>query len=114
MNNYPTLTKSQIEAACRPYTNRPITKWHTNADGTITAINDLGQKYIITITHLNDLIDTPPPAAPTPLGAPTLGAPSPSSAPALGTPTQSRCRSESTSSAPTRAPQPRRRHHAKK
>jgi len=60
VTNHRILSKAEIEAACRPHTNRPITKWHTNADGTITAINDLGQKFIITITYLNDLIETKP------------------------------------------------------
>lgn len=70
MTNHRILTQTDIERACRPHTDRPITHWRTNPDGTITAFNDLGQKFIITITYLNDLVDPPPPTKHKPASKP--------------------------------------------
>ena len=42
-----TPNRQQIEAALAQLTPHPLKLWHTNPDGTITAINTIGQKFIL-------------------------------------------------------------------
>lgn len=52
-------TKEQIEKALKQLTPHPLQHWHINKDGTITAINTIGQKFILTPQTIQP--DEPPP-----------------------------------------------------
>ena len=71
-----TPTRQQVEAALAKVSPHPLNFWRTNPDGTITAINTIGQKFILRLEaiNLNTLLDTildqptadPPPTPPNP------------------------------------------------
>lgn len=60
-------TKEQIEKALKQLTPHPLQHWHLNKDGTITAINTIGQKFILTVEtiRLDDLLNAPATEVPT-------------------------------------------------
>lgn len=54
------VTQADIEQACAHLSEgHPITHYRQNPDGTYAAFNDIGQKFIVIVTPLNDLL---PPA----------------------------------------------------
>ena len=50
------VTQTDIERACAHLTQgHPITHYRRNPDGTYSAFNNIGQKFIVIVTPPNDL-----------------------------------------------------------
>jgi hypothetical protein len=62
------ITEEVIQKALAQMTSHPLKLWHTNPDGTITAINTIGQKFILTIAKVkrDDRVDDKPKPKPQP------------------------------------------------
>ncbi len=55
------ITRTMVEKALSKRTPYPLKMWRFNPDGSITAINAIGQKFILAVEtiRLDDLIDAP-------------------------------------------------------
>jgi len=64
------ITREQVEKALSHLTPHPLKLWHLNPNGTITAINAIGQKFILAVETIR--LNPPPrddvPAARRPRG----------------------------------------------
>lgn len=52
------ITRDQVEKALAQLTPHPLKLWHMNQDGSITAINALGQKFTLAVETIR--LNPPP------------------------------------------------------
>ncbi|MGC8878881.1 MAG: hypothetical protein ACP5R2_06640 [Anaerolineae bacterium] len=52
------ITRAQVEKALNHLTPHPLKLWHLNPNGTITAINTIGQKFVLAVETIR--LNPPP------------------------------------------------------